>query len=154
MNFLYFLLKGSSWLDGSNADWSMPHSLWYENENGYILGILLTAFISLISCLVYYQIFPRIFRNTPMSRLNWLLFMILNAGVVFFSCYFVAKKGIMEYADLHDYLADSPAMMNILDNGTTDMWLFAAQNSMYSLILFFLFSFICRIKSRGFNIPF
>ncbi|NDW11062.1 hypothetical protein [Dysgonomonas sp. 520] len=152
MDFLYFLLKDSPWVSGES--WDMPHSLWYESNNGFALGIILAIAISLVVCSVYYQLFPRIFKNIPMSRLNWLLFLVINIVVVLFSCFFVAKSGIIDYATANGYIDEAPAMLNVLTSGTLDMWMFGIQNAIYSIVLFFALSFICRLKSRGFNIPF
>lgn len=152
MDIIYFLLKDSPWVNGEA--WDMPHSLWYENNNGFMFGIILALAISFVVCSIYYQLFPRIFKNIPMSRLNWLLFLVINTAIVLFTCFFVAKTGIIDYATSNGYIDEVPSMLNVLSSGTIDMWMFGIQNAIYSIILFFGLSFICRIKSRGFNIPF
>ena len=152
MDFIFFLLKNSPFLSGEA--WDMPHSLWYNDSSGFILGIILTLIISLATCIIYYHVFSRIFRNIPLTRLNWLLFLIINAAAVFFITFFVAKSGITDYAMANGYIDDAPSILGTLEKGTYDMWMFATQNALYSVIAYFILSFICRIKSRGFNIPF
>ena len=151
MENIFFLLKNSAFLSGEI--WEMPHSLWYNDSNGFLLGLILALITSFVICLIFFHVFPNLF-NAPLTTLKWLLFMVINATAVFFITFLIAKNGIINYAETNDYLSSSPAMLSILKKGTFDMWMFGAQNAIYSLIMYFALTFICRLKSRGFNIPF
>ena len=81
MDIIYFLLsRGSQWLKGEA--WDMPHQLWYEDEGGFLLGLIILVVVSMVVAVIYYQLFSRWFRNTPLSRLNWLAFAVFNAGAI------------------------------------------------------------------------
>lgn len=153
MDFIYFLLgEDSSWLNGEV--WQMPHRLWYEGEGGFKLGLIIMVFFSIVMAFLYFHVFPRVFRNVPLNRINWSLFLIVNATAIFLLCFSIARNGILNFAIANDYVSDNPEIVNVLTAGTIDMWLFAAQNATYSLFFFFIVSFPIRIKSRGRWIPF
>lgn len=154
MEKLFFLLRQSKWLSGGEDTWSMGHSLWYVNESGFTLGIILTLLISLFWAASYYQLLPRIWANMELSRVNWFLFMVINATVVLFVTLLVARSGIIDYAAAKGYLTEQPHMRRVLNGFTMDMWLYALQSALYSVVAFFGLSFLCRIKSVGRYIPF
>ena len=152
MDLIFYLVSASGWAQGEK--WDMPHSLWYEGQNGYLYGILLALVIAFLLCLFYFRILPKLAKSVQLKIGNWMFFMFLSGIITFVITFLFAKKEIVNFALDNDYFTDSGQFQEILNTGTLDMWMYATECGVLCCLFYFLLSFLLRIRTKGMHLPF
>ncbi len=152
MNWLFYLVSASGWATGDQ--WDLPHNLWYEGQNGYLYGTLFALAIAFLYCLFYFRIFSKMAKGIQLKIGNWMFFMILSAISTFAITFLFAKKEIVNFAAANEYFTEASQYRDILNSGTPDMWMYAAECSLLCCLFYFLLSFLLRINTKGMHLPF
>lgn len=130
------------------------YAAWYETT-GAILGAFIPAIISLVMVILFYYLFAKV---KALTLLHWMLTSFVNILIVFTTVLFVGRAALANWVDTNlvafddsfQYIYDSVVFFPF----TVDLWIFATNSIVWSLVFFFVWSVILKRWSIYNNIPF
>lgn len=127
------------------------HAGWYTNGNGFTIGLVFAAVISLIAGLLFYYVWGKL---KSVTLLHYIITALIAMAATLLVVFFTARHMLLAYVNDAGLTAIDPTIFSQIQHGTFDMWLFAINAAIWCAVFYFLFSCVLKEGSTYYNIPF
>ena len=141
-------------LDLASDPIAVNYVSWFDGT-GTVLNLIVPFAISLLFVLIFYYLWARF---KALTTFNWLMTGLVNVLVGFVATLFMCRASLANFID-SSLIPLDPSFQTAWDNVvywpfTSEVWMFAVNSILWSLIFFFLLSIVLKRWSIYHNIPF